>query len=112
RLRRRGARADGALPRPLRPRAADEGNRGHAAARGGGLVAGGACERAAVAVAVAGLLYRALLLPPWIYATSHRADVTPWRYLMTEWSAYLYYLRLFVWPDALVVDRLDYPFVA
>ena len=28
---------------------------------------------------------------------------------MTGWSAYLYYLRLFLWPDALVVDRLDYP---
>jgi protein O-mannosyl-transferase len=64
-----------------------------------------------VAVAAAGVAYRAILLPPWVYATSHAADVTPWRYLMTEWSAYLYYLRLFVWPDALVIDRLDYPFV-
>src|SRR4029453_9695661 len=27
----------------------------------------------------------------------------------SQWSALLYYLRLFVWPDALVVDRLDFP---
>jgi Flp pilus assembly protein TadD len=28
---------------------------------------------------------------------------------MTQWSAYFYYVRLFLWPDALIVDRLDYP---
>jgi tetratricopeptide (TPR) repeat protein len=65
-----------------------------------------------VATAVAGVLYRVLLLPPWVYDTAHHPDVTPWRYLMTGWSAYLYYARLFFWPDALVVDRLDYPFVS
>ena len=60
-------------------------------------------------VAAGGLLYRLLLLPPWISQTAHAADVTPRIWLMTGWSAYLYYLRLFLWPDALVVDRLDYP---
>ncbi|MFN8545552.1 MAG: tetratricopeptide repeat protein [Candidatus Binatia bacterium] len=61
------------------------------------------------ATAGAGILYRRLLLPPWVVAAARQAGMTPWTYLMTEWSAYLYYLRLFVWPDALVVDRIDYP---
>jgi tetratricopeptide (TPR) repeat protein len=61
-------------------------------------------------LAVGGLAYRLLLLPAAALAATHRADVTPWIYFMTEWSAYLYYLRLFLWPDALVVDRLDYPY--
>jgi protein O-mannosyl-transferase len=30
---------------------------------------------------------------------------------MTGWSAYLYYARLFAWPNALTIDRLDYPVV-
>jgi tetratricopeptide (TPR) repeat protein len=60
-------------------------------------------------VAAAGLLYRVWLLPAWVQAATHDASVTPWIYCMTEWSAYLYYLRLFLWPDALVIDRLDYP---
>src|SRR5207302_7556300 len=63
------------------------------------------------ALAVAGVLYRALLLPPYIVEVAHEAGVTPLMYFMTEWSAYLYYLRLFLWPNALVVDRLDYPLV-
>ena len=58
---------------------------------------------------VAGVAYRWLLLPPWIVATARQPDVTPRIYFQTQWSALLYYLRLFVWPDALVVDRLDYP---
>jgi protein O-mannosyl-transferase len=62
-------------------------------------------------VAVAGLAYRWLLLPPWVVETARQPDVTPRVYLQTQWSALLYYLRLFVWPDALVVDRLDYPWV-
>jgi len=60
-------------------------------------------------VAAAGLGYRALLLPPAVVAATHADDVTAWTYCMTGWSAYLYYLRLFVWPDRLVIDRLDYP---
>jgi Flp pilus assembly protein TadD len=42
-------------------------------------------------------------------AAARPADITPWVYFQTQWSALLYYLRLFVWPDALVIDRLDYP---
>ena len=61
------------------------------------------------AIAVAGIVYRRILLPPWVIESAHQADVTPWIYFMTGWSAYLYYLRLFLWPDALVIDRLDYP---
>jgi tetratricopeptide (TPR) repeat protein len=60
-------------------------------------------------LAAAGVAYRLLLLPPWALETTHDPSVTPWVYYMTGWSAYLYYLRLFLWPDALVVDRLDYP---
>jgi protein O-mannosyl-transferase len=63
------------------------------------------------AVAALGLAYRAWLLPPWVAATARQPGMTPWTYLMTEWSAYLYYLRLFLWPDALVIDRADYPIV-
>jgi tetratricopeptide (TPR) repeat protein len=65
---------------------------------------------AVAAVDAAGGLYRAWLVPSWLWRTTHEADVTPWVYLMTEWSAYLYYVRLFLWPDALVVDRLDYAY--
>ena len=61
------------------------------------------------AVAVAGVAYRLWLLPPSIFQTSRQADVTPLIYFRTQWSALLYYLRLFLWPNALVIDRLDYP---
>ncbi|HJZ61557.1 MAG TPA: tetratricopeptide repeat protein, partial [Miltoncostaeaceae bacterium] len=61
-------------------------------------------------VAVAGLVYRWLLLPPWVLATARQPGMTPWTYFMTEWSALVYYLRLFVWPDALVIDRVDFPY--
>ncbi|MCW5890940.1 MAG: tetratricopeptide repeat protein [bacterium] len=63
---------------------------------------------ALAAVAVGGIAYRALLLPPWVLETARQADVGPWTYFMTQWSALLYYLRLWVWPDALVIDRVDY----
>jgi tetratricopeptide (TPR) repeat protein len=61
------------------------------------------------AVAAAGLAWRALLLPPWVLETARQADVGPGTYFMTQWSALLYYLRLWLWPDALVIDRVDYP---
>jgi protein O-mannosyl-transferase len=64
---------------------------------------------ALVLVAAAGILYRWLLLPPWVVESARQPDVTPRIYFQTQWSAVLYYLRLFVWPDALVVDRLDFP---
>jgi tetratricopeptide (TPR) repeat protein len=63
-----------------------------------------------VAVSAAGILYRRLLLPPWVIESARQPGITPWVYFMTEWSALLYYLRLFLWPDALVIDRLDYPY--
>lgn len=63
------------------------------------------------ALAGAAGVYRLLLLPPDVLAATHDASVTPWRYTMTGWSAYLYYGRLFAWPDALTIDRLDFPMV-
>jgi tetratricopeptide (TPR) repeat protein len=60
-------------------------------------------------LAVAGLAYRTLLVPASTIASARQPGVTWWTYFMTQWSAYLYYVRLFLWPDALVVDRLDYP---
>jgi tetratricopeptide (TPR) repeat protein len=60
-------------------------------------------------LACAGLLYRRLLVPPAVIAALRAADVPLAHYVMTGWSAAFYYLRLFLWPDALVIDRLDYP---
>lgn len=60
-------------------------------------------------VIAAGVAYRLWLTPPWVFETSRQADVTPLIYFRTQWSALLYYLRLFLWPNALVIDRLDYP---
>ncbi len=62
-------------------------------------------------VAIAGLAYRAWIMPPALIAAVHDPRQTRLAYFMTEWSALLYYLRLFVWPNALVVDRADYPMV-
>ena len=61
-------------------------------------------------VAAGGIVYRWLLLPPWVVEAARQPGVTPWTYFVTEWSALLYYLRLFAWPDALVVDRVDFPY--
>ena len=63
-------------------------------------------------VAAAGILYRWWLLPPWVVAAARQPGVTSWTYFVTEWSALVYYLRLFVWPNALVVDRVDYPYAS
>ncbi|HYV57266.1 MAG TPA: tetratricopeptide repeat protein [Candidatus Nitrosopolaris sp.] len=62
------------------------------------------------AVAAASVVYRLELVPSGALASAHQVGMTPRVYFMTEWSAYLYYLRLFLWPNALVVDRLDYPY--
>ena len=62
-------------------------------------------------VAAAGLAYRALLMPSWLLAAVHGPGAAPLPHLMSGWSAYLYYARLFLWPNALVIDRLDYPVV-
>src|SRR5262249_9216518 len=60
--------------------------------------------------AAASVGYRLALVPSGALASAHQVGMTPRVYFMTEWSAYLYYLRLFLWPNALVVDRLDYPY--
>lgn len=53
----------------------------------------------------ASLVYRALLLPAWAAQTRQESWVTPWLWCMSQWSALLYYVRLFLWPDALSVDH-------
>ena len=63
-----------------------------------------------MALVAASTAYRLSLVPPRSLESARPAGVTAWGYFMTEWSAYLYYLRLFLWPDALVIDRLDYPY--
>ena len=56
---------------------------------------------------VAGLLYPWALMAPGIRA--NMSSIDGWTYFLTGWSTYLYYLRLFLWPDGLVIDRPDYP---
>jgi tetratricopeptide (TPR) repeat protein len=58
-----------------------------------------------LAVLAAYLSYRALLLPAWSEDARHEIWVTRWIWLMSGWTSYLYYARLFVWPDALSVDH-------
>ena len=60
-------------------------------------------------VNVAYLLYRAALLPGWAEATRHEAWVTPRIWFVSQWPALLYYVRLFLWPDALSADH-DFPY--
>ncbi len=62
-------------------------------------------------VGVAGLAYRLIVLPASALGTTHDPQVTPWIYALTSTTAYLHYLRQFVWPDGLAVDRIDYPLV-
>jgi tetratricopeptide (TPR) repeat protein len=62
------------------------------------------------AVAVGGLVYRALLMPGWLIAAIH-APAAPVEHPTTHSPTYLYYARLFVWPQALVADRLAHPAV-
>jgi tetratricopeptide (TPR) repeat protein len=56
-------------------------------------------------------LYHQWVSPAHMSAAMGEPGVSPWMYFMTGWSAYLYYLRLVAWPDALVIDRKDYPIV-
>jgi tetratricopeptide (TPR) repeat protein len=60
---------------------------------------------ALVVLDVAYLVYRTLLLPPWAKDTIKESFTTPWIWLMSQWSAQLYYVRLFVWPDRLSIDH-------
>ncbi len=57
---------------------------------------------------IAYLLYRHIVLPPWTAAARQQPGVTPWMWLISGWSAELYYVRLFLWPDGLSVDH-DFP---
>src|SRR5439155_701815 len=52
-------------------------------------------------LAAAYVAYRAIVLPPWAAEARHEAWVTPWIWFISQWSALLYYVRLFVWQDAL-----------
>jgi tetratricopeptide (TPR) repeat protein len=61
-----------------------------------------------LALAVAYLGYRKLFLPDWAAATRHAFGVTPAIWFMSQWSALLYYVRLFLWPDGLSADH-DFP---
>ena len=58
---------------------------------------------------VAYLVQRSILLPEWAEAMLHERWVTPWIWFMSQWPALLYYVRLFLWPDALSVDY-DFPY--
>src|SRR3989441_6724225 len=53
--------------------------------------------------------YRAIVLPAWAAETRQAAWITPWIWFVSQWSALLYYVRLFVWPDALSMDH-DFPY--
>src|SRR3989475_5555998 len=57
----------------------------------------------------ASLVHRALFLPPWAAEPRHETWVTPWIWFMSQWSALLYYVRLFVRPDALSMAH-DFPY--
>jgi tetratricopeptide (TPR) repeat protein len=51
------------------------------------------------------LAYRAAVLPAWSEDARHEIWVTRRIWLMSGWTSYLYYVRLFLWPDALSVDH-------
>lgn len=52
--------------------------------------------------------YRHFFLPDWTATARMASGVTPWVWFMSQWSALLYYVRLFLWPDGLSVDH-DFP---
>jgi tetratricopeptide (TPR) repeat protein len=55
------------------------------------------------------LVHHSILLPEGWEAKLHERWVTPWIWFMSQWPALLYYVRLFLWPDALSVDH-DFPY--
>jgi protein O-mannosyl-transferase len=67
----------------------------------------GALVAVPVLLNVAYLGYRAAILPPSV--NRQELWVTPWIWCMSQWSALLSYVRLFVWPDALSLDH-DMPY--
>jgi tetratricopeptide (TPR) repeat protein len=52
--------------------------------------------------------YRQKILPDWTAEARQSAGITPWVWFMSQWSALLYYVRLFLWPDGLSADH-DFP---
>src|SRR5947208_2556846 len=61
------------------------------------------------ALALAYVAYRSAVLPSWTAETRQQAWVTPRIWFMSQWSALLYYVRLFVWPNGLSADH-DFPY--
>jgi tetratricopeptide (TPR) repeat protein len=57
---------------------------------------------------VAYIGYRHFFLPDWTAAARMASGVTPGVWFMSQWSALLYYVRLFLWPDGLSADH-DFP---
>jgi tetratricopeptide (TPR) repeat protein len=51
------------------------------------------------------LVYRRVLLGSLHLETYTQPFTTPTIWFMSQWSAYLYYVRLFLWPDALSIDH-------
>jgi tetratricopeptide (TPR) repeat protein len=62
-----------------------------------------------VLLCVCYVAYRAVFLPPWTVAARTDVGITPLIWFMSEWSALLYYVRLFVWPTGLSADH-DFPY--
>lgn len=62
-----------------------------------------------VLVNVAYLGARHFMLPDWADDALHEKWVTPWVWMMSQWSALLHYVRIFVWPTGLSVDH-DFPY--
>ena len=60
-------------------------------------------------LSVAYLFYRSIFLPDWAARARQEAWVTPWIWFVSQWPALLYYVRLFLWPDALSIDH-DLPY--
>ena len=58
---------------------------------------------------VAYLAYRGAFLPAWAAQARQASGITPDTWFMTQWSALIYYVHLFVWPDTLSIDH-DFPF--
>jgi tetratricopeptide (TPR) repeat protein len=55
------------------------------------------------------LVYRNVVLPSWAAHARQQAWVTPGIWFVSQWSALLYYVRLFVWPSHLSADH-DFPY--
>lgn len=62
-----------------------------------------------VLVNLAYLAARHFLLPDWADDALHEKWVTPWIWMMSQWSALLHYAQAFVWPSVLSVDH-DFPY--